>query len=1112
MFYKLTLRFLNILLIGLIGLLSTVSAAPGDLDTSFSQDGKLVEPVGSVVNVFDYLQHTALQTDGKIVAIGYDSQFKIGCEIVRYNTDGSLDTTFDGDGKTTVGMGMNSGCYGVAIQPDGKIVGVGFSNTTVSSITTDFFVIRLNSDGSLDNSFDGDGKLTTDLLGFGDFATAVVIEADGKIVVAGEARNGTDSDFGLVRYNADGSLDTTFDSDGKVTTGFLNNVPDAANAVIIQPDGRIIAVGFTRMSNNNNIFAVVRYNADGSLDTTFDGDGKVTTSFFGSSDTAYSVALQSDGKIVVGGLAFSSLPTTDVALARYNTNGSLDTTFDGDGKVTTDFSNGNDRASGIAIQPDGKIVAGGSTRPGPNNVSVLLIARYNSNGSLDTSFDGDGKVTTDFPNSREQGGPVLLQPDGKIVVAGYSDTQQFSDADFALARYNPNGSLDTTFDFDGKVTSNVAVIGQPSSAQAVAVQSNGKIIVAGYGKNTQNNDFVLVRYNDNGSLDTSFDGDGQVLTDFINGNDQAFAVAVQTDGKIIAAGYASNGNNDFAALARYNSNGSLDTSFGNGGKITTGVLGIYDYIYELIVQPDGKIVAVGYGYNGANSSIILIRYNPNGSLDTSFGSGGKAIISGSGSDLEAYAAALQSDGKIVATGSTYNGNGYVFAAVRVNANGSLDSTFDSDGRLTTAIPTTRQGASAVVVQPDGKIVAAGIRDDNFTRAIALNRYNSDGSLDTSFDADGQVITNGGIANSVALQSNGKIVVGGSSNSDFAIYRYNTNGSLDTTYGISGKSVFDIAGAAIDTIYGLTLDASGRAVVGGSSGGFFAVARVLGDNSAPSFNAPFDFDGDGKTDVSIFRPADGAWWILRSFDGGNNALRFGNSADKLVSGDYTGDGKTDIAIWRPSNGNWYILRSNDSSFYAFPFGTSGDVPISADFDGDGKSDPAVFRPSSAVWYIQKSTGGIDTITFGLTGDSPVVADYDGDGKADIAITRINSGSREWWIRRSSDGQVFALNFGNSNDKAVQGDYTGDGKADIAIYRPSNGNWYVLRSDDSSFYAFPFGLSNDVPAPGDYDGDGKIDAAVFRPSNSTWYLLRSTQGFTGVTFGNNSDIPLPSVFVP
>jgi leucyl aminopeptidase len=281
--------------------------------------------------------------------------------------------------------------------------------------------------------------------------------------------------------------------------------------------------------------------------------------------------------------------------------------------------------------------------------------------------------------------------------------------------------------------------------------------------------------------------------------------------------------------------------------------------------------------------------------------------------------------------------------------------------------------------------------------------------------------------------------------------------------------------------------------------------------APENQAPFDFDGDNKTDISIFRPSVGQWWYLKSSNGGNAAFNFGQSTDLLAPGDFTGDGKADITFFRPTDGSWYILRSEDSSFFSFPFGASGDIPIPADFDGDGKVDPTVFRPSTATWFISRSSDNGTTIQgFGLNGDKPVVADYDGDGKADLAIFRPSNG--QWWFQKSSNGQVTALQFGTSTDRPIQGDYTGDRKADIGFWRPSTGEWFILRSEDTSFFSFPFGTVGDIPAPGDYDGDGRIDPAVFRPSSNTWFINRTTSGLLIAGFGLNGDHPIPAAFVP
>lgn len=317
---------------------------------------------------------------------------------------------------------------------------------------------------------------------------------------------------------------------------------------------------------------------------------------------------------------------------------------------------------------------------------------------------------------------------------------------------------------------------------------------------------------------------------------------------------------------------------------------------------------------------------------------------------------------------------------------------------------------------------------------------------------------------------------------------------------------------------ITLPETGTYTIEASSANAFALGTYTidleGAATVSTLKPYLDFDGDGKTDLSIFRPngATGSeWWYQKSSNGDSYATQFGTPTDKIVAADYTGDGKADIAFWRPSTGEWYILRSEDSTFYAFPFGTSGDIPAPGDFDGDGKVDAAVFRPSNSTWYIQNSGGGTTIQALGTTGDQPVVGDFDGDGKADIAVFRPNGASgAEWWIQGSTAGLI-ATQFGAATDNAVPGDYTGDGKTDIAVWRPSTGEWFVLRSEDNSYYSFVYGAAGDLPVPGDYDGDGKTDAAIFRPADSTWYVLGSTSGTIIQQFGTTGDQPVPNEFV-
>ncbi len=391
--------------------------------------------------------------------------------------------------------------------------------------------------GELDHSFGTNGIVITNVAGITDVPRAAALQSDGKFVVTGYSSfGGLNLDFSTIRYDPDGSLDMTFGSGGKVVTDFNNSI-DEAYSVAVQSDGKIVVAG-----RSGTGFAMVRYNPDGSLDTSFGSanSGKVVTPVGISAARAYSLATQPDGKLVLGGYAPGTGSSSDFAIVRYNADGSLDPSFGAGGKVMTDFVTLQDEVRTVLIQSDSKIVATGFS--GSESGVRFGIARYNTNGSLDTSFGTDGKVVTQIGDF-SQATSASLQSDGRLVVVGSSFPN------FALARYNPSGSLDASFGNGGIVTT---VIGSGIAvARSVAIQSDGKIVAVGNAMTDANANFAVVRYHSDGALDTTFDTDGKVITAIGNGSSFAISVFIQTDNKIVAVGGSQNGSDGDFAVARY---------------------------------------------------------------------------------------------------------------------------------------------------------------------------------------------------------------------------------------------------------------------------------------------------------------------------------------------------------------------------------------------------------------------------------------------------------------------------------------------------------------------------------------------------------------------------------
>jgi uncharacterized delta-60 repeat protein len=438
--------------------------------------------------------------------------------------------------------------------------------------------------GDLDPTFGTNGKVTTDFSGNVDLGNAAAVQSDGKIVVVGFTRAGSNTateDFAIVRYNPDGSLDSTFGTGGKVTTNFQQD--DRAKAVAIRSDGKIIVAG-----SNSNVVIVAGYNSDGTRDTS------IGASFGPCSGqcSLNAIAIQSDQKIVVAGRGLGAIAgTSDFLLIRFAASGgALDPSFGNSGFVQTDFFSQSDSVSSLVIQADGKIVAGGVATTDANGSTNFALARYNSNGSLDSTFGTAGKVTTDFPGQFHGIRALALQPDGKIVAAGFTF---LTDSNFGLARYNPDGTLDPSFGSGGKVITDFSGTGVTDEAHAVVVQPDGRIIAGGIVQTASDGlDFALARYNSDGSLDSNFGASGKVTTTFSSADDFVNALVLQSDGKLVAVG--GSGGGDFA-LARY----------------STGLAGAPSQLLNIAtrmrVQTGENVLIGGFIITGTDPKRVIIR-------------------------------------------------------------------------------------------------------------------------------------------------------------------------------------------------------------------------------------------------------------------------------------------------------------------------------------------------------------------------------------------------------------------------------------------------------------------------------------------------------------------------
>lgn len=955
------------------------------------------------------------------------------------------------------------------VQPDRKIIVYGGANA-VDGVAAGS-ILRLNTDGTIDPTFTYCGCGVEVL-------ERVLLLPDGKLIISGSGLTGS-----VARLNSDGSLDSVLFGADASRSYFVEAV---------QPDGKLLVTERGSFQGFSN-WALRRFNADGTPDGSF---------------APINLASGSPSFAVVGGIEFlpdgrfylavtSGSFGSSVSLTRRNVDGSIDASW-----ASPSFSSGGSPSTAnlaaIDLYADGSLLVAGRFAT-VNGVPKAHLVKLLPAGNVDLNFATPAAIW---------GTGVELLPSGRILFSGVVDASGM----IRIFRLNSDGTSDDTFTMDAAIE---------TASGPWEVDSSGRIIF--FGKPAKSSNPRLYRLFGDGGIDTSFDPNLTVYAD-------VYALLKQSDGRVIVTGTFSQMNGVAKArIARVNADGTLDPTFDPG-------IGFDLPPYEIIQQPDGKLIVIGdfTSFNGTPRSRIA-RLKADGSLDDTFTVQVPSAI---------RTVALQPDGKILIGGDFLTVNGMSRTKIaRLESNGGLDAAFnpvfgngsiekiivlqdqkilvggsfsgvngfnrsnlvrlEAGGTLDAAYDPPSFGLSNMWLQPDGKLV----RSNNTT----LSRLNADGTLDSGFSAPNFSTSSSGDQrlDSLAIMSDGSMVVGG--RFDFVgqtprqnLTRLSSDGTWDPLFLPRGTN---------DRVATLVKEPGvEKVLIGGDLTTVNKVSRAgIARLNISAFRVvtPFDYDGDGISDVSVFRASESKWYVLRSSDFGVTQQTFAIAGDVPVPADYDGDGKTDFAIFRPSSGDWWYLSSVTSQQVFAHWGVSGDIPLPSDFDGNGRADYVVFRPSSNTWYrLSSTTGQFQTSVFGLAGDKPLIGDFDGDGKSDLAVYRPSDGN--WWWQSSVDGIHRATNWGISTDIPVPADYDGDGKTDFAAYRPSTGTWWIYNSSDASFTIGPFGVSEDIPVPADFDGDGRADRSVFRPSSGIWYELRSSSGFSAFQFGISSDTPTQAAF--
>lgn len=795
-------KLAGVLLLTTAGVLGASAAWNGDIDVVFNNGGysRFGFRDGE-----DSGRAAARQPDGKVVVVSttWQGQRTVIC-VLRYLPDGSPDASFGDGGKTyiildtDISVGTDSiEAEAVAIQPDGRIVVAG----TGRMQNPDFRVARLNADGSRDLTFGVNGFATTDFAANRDYAEALVIQNDNKIVVAGTATTNWSSfqHIAVARYMPDGSPDPGFNGNGKITVAEGQGL-----SAVMQPDGKIVVGG-----RCPGLMCAVRFQQDGTLDTSFGVSGLATANGAGG---AASALIQPDGKVVLVG--YISFPGR-FNFARFTSAGVLDNTFGGTGITHIDVGSNDLYASSAVLLPDGRIQAAGYVQPF-SNPSFMAAARVDTDGSPDDTFgDGGHVVTSLLPGPQKIFGSVL-DTDGTVLLVGSGL------GDVLLGKLRQDGSVDTDYGDQGITTTDAGDLA--CVARAMALQPDGKMIIAG----TREGAVPLVaKLNADASPDTAFNQTGKLVLGQWAGV-TVTGMVVQPDGRIIITGNYDGG----FMVGRITSEGLLDASFGANGRILVPSA----TAAALALDTNGRILVGGGSVLGA---FTVFRFNGDGTSDRLFGRQGKFNLPDGGT---LTALTIQPDGQIVAVGQAGEGANRIFLTSRVNPNGTLDGGFGKGGVVHTDITEWPDYATSVTIDAAGKIVVAGYSIASpHHNAFVVARYNGDGSLDHTFNGTGTNMTSADVtlaqALAVAIRSDGKIVVAGNSYGAFgagsiATVRFNADGIQDVLqWGSQGVARANLVGDDYGVAIGL--DSYGRPLVAGTCMNLFCVARFTSE-FAPVF--------------------------------------------------------------------------------------------------------------------------------------------------------------------------------------------------------------------------------------------------------------------------------------